>query len=228
MGQEEPHDIVLHVDGFDLLAQDSSDEPRLHEDEVARRFGYSRERDFRRVVRALVKEQELPGVLARAETARARNQHGPMTSPRTRDVYYLTEANIVVATMHARTPIAKALRQKIAAAIVKARRELRAAVPVTVDATLISGPRIEDDLARKRSLQQIVKATSGLMQAKASAVASRLASVFGVKSIYRASLVFAPMIERTCDEWAKGLAPIPPITRIPPSRQLDLFEERTL
>lgn len=196
-----------------MMAESADDEPRVRDEEVAKRLGYARPRKFRDLLRELHKDGELPGVLVRPELGRASMPRGGERSTLV-DVFYLTEANVVVATMRARTENARAFRQAFAAIVVKARRELRS-LPVSgeayrVDVALLNGPRICDDAGRKASMQRIIKETARIRGWKTGALVASLRRVLKVPSPYYCSLLLAPIMERMCDEYTRGIDPEPP------------------
>ena len=154
--------IVLRVGAFDLYADSPDDEPRVRDEDVGERMGYARVRDFRRLLRRLEEAGELPGIRQRAKLARYESRPGVWQE---REVveYDLTERDVIIATMAAKTEQAKALRQEIADVFVRARRDMRALTPPLMPvatAEIANGPRVRDCAEWMRDLRDHARLAS--------------------------------------------------------------------
>jgi hypothetical protein len=225
-------EIVLRIGDYILTAENPNDEPRIVDSEVAKRLGYRRDRDFRRMIRRLVEEGELPGIHMRATTARISKPKGGFED-RVVEEFHLTEREVIIATMAAKTPKAKRFRAQFAEVIVQARQQLRQHVE-TVDLRpeILNGPRICDSPRLVYELRATIEQFAIQFGWSIQRVHGWLRREWKTSSIYFMSRLFIAQLREDLEDLRCGRrslpAPQPIVHRIvlprpPDGRQISLF-----
>lgn len=197
-------DIKLHVGGFTLIAESAVDEPRFRDDEIAAGLEYGRLRNFRKMLRRLRDEGELPGVYCRAELERQSTGNGASRQYEV-DVFWLTEREVTIATMHARTEKARAFRAMFADIVVRARHELRGCPRLeTVNIAHIHGARLGDSDEGRKNIAAMVRLAAASTGAGTQAVHGAIRRVFQVPSPYAVSYAVWSHVRALLVEIAEG------------------------
>lgn len=119
-------DIIVRVDGWDLVKEDGSSEPRIRDLDLAGRLEYSRTRDVRKLIDRLENEGHLPNICVRDTVARTQMPTGGVRETVERE-YLLTEEEALLVTTQSKTPKAMAVTKEIISVFVAVRRGLLAA-----------------------------------------------------------------------------------------------------
>lgn len=135
----------LEVNGWDLVVGED-DVPRVRDLDLGERLGFSRPRDFRKLVERLVRDGILNDIDCRATVARAKMGHG------WREVteYHLTERGALKAIVKSETVKAVEITGQVIDVYLAAREASRPAVgpSVVVPIAEVHGTRVGDTHAR--------------------------------------------------------------------------------
>lgn len=119
-------DIIVRVDGWDLVKEDGSSEPRIRDLDLAARLEYSRTRDIRKLIERLQNDGHLPNIAWRDTVARQELKSGGVHETPVRE-YLLTEEEALLVTTQSKTEKAMSVTKEIIAVFVALRRGLLAA-----------------------------------------------------------------------------------------------------
>jgi len=135
------HRLVRVSDWTLTLWQEYGDEePRMLDTDVAKRLGFERPRDIRKLIERVWSEGQRPAI--RATVARK----GPGRRPE--GEYWLTEAQILKVCARSETPVAEAILDEMIAVYMLARRGLLTPTPPSFDAEALA--RMIDEALRAR------------------------------------------------------------------------------
>lgn len=100
--------LVLHVEGFNLDAS-LDNEPRIRDVDLAERLGYERPRKIRELIKRMVDEGEIVGLLPRPTVGRMRNRQAEREVEV--DEYWLDEDQALLVCMRSNAPRAADVRR---------------------------------------------------------------------------------------------------------------------
>jgi hypothetical protein len=213
-------DIVLHIEGFELRADNRDDEPRIRDIDLAERAGMKTPRQIRVTIRHAVKSGLLKDVDYR------RLERRDLQRGETVDVssYLLTETGALKVVTRINTDKARAMVGLMVQVFRRAMGELRpvlpppAAVPVLAD--VANAARMKDTPEGIRDVKALSKAAATAMKVSVAKVHGAIRHQQNVASPYAISvLVWTLAVKPMLYGMIEGK-----LTLAPPARKLRLIQ----
>lgn len=117
------NEIVVRVNGWDLVKGDGKEEPRIRDLDLAVRLKYSEPRLIRKLIKRLIDDGFLSGIDVRSTVERTSMPRGGVRETTVQE-YYLTEAESLLVISKSETSVATAIMQEVIDVYVALRRGL--------------------------------------------------------------------------------------------------------
>lgn len=119
-------DIIVRVDGWDLVKDDNGGEPRIRDIDLATRLQYREPRLIRKLIKRLIDDGFLPSIHVRSTVERTSMPRGGVREIEVQE-YYLTEAEALLVISRSETEAATKIMQEVIDVYIAVRRGLLAA-----------------------------------------------------------------------------------------------------
>ena len=129
-------DIIVRVDGWDLVKEDGSSEPRIRDLDLAARLQYREPRLIRKLIKRLLASGFLSNMSQRSTVERYEIKPGKWHETTVQE-YYLTEAETLFVTSRSETEVAAKIMQEVIDVYISVRRGLLAAPNQTAELALM-------------------------------------------------------------------------------------------
>lgn len=223
-------EITLHVGDLMMIASGATDEPRVKDEEIAKRLGYSRLRDFRRLIRLVRDEGYLPEIIHRASKARWIGGKG-CARERVVEEFWLTQLEAQIVGSRAgikKAHLAKRCLVELMGTFSDGRHQLRAAPRAeTASLALVHGNRMGDSPYGRLQVQQAVNFAARESKVGVRRIHGLVRTTFGVPGVYMLSSTVWETVHRFLASIANGDVQLPPSGRrrvapLLPSNQMSL------
>ena len=119
-------DIIVRVDGWDLVKEDGSSEPRIRDLDLAGRLQYREPKAIRKLIKRLVEAGFLPNISIRDTVSRTELPSGGVRETTVQE-YHLTEAEALLVISRSETEVATKIMQEVIDVYISVRRGLLSA-----------------------------------------------------------------------------------------------------
>ena len=119
-------DIIVRIDGWDLVKEDGSSEPRIRDLDLAARLQYREPRLIRKLIKRLIDDGFLSGIHVRSTVERTSMPRGGVRET-TLQEYHLTEAEALLVISRSETEVATKIMQEVIDVYISVRRGLLSA-----------------------------------------------------------------------------------------------------
>lgn len=192
---------MVAIEGWTLDV--TEDEPRVLDEELGRRLGFSRPREIRKLIERMAKTGKLLGVLQRATATRYESKPG-IWQERVVDQYWLTEAQALKVVAKSETAIADAILDEVIRVFIAYRiGHLPTPTPEQVP-VLSASPLVGDSRVHRSEIAAWCRLAARNSNVSVHRVHGEVRRQFRAPGIYQIPLVLYPQARELIESLALG------------------------